>query len=46
MLTLSIALTVGLTLIIDALDLLLGAITPQNKQPTHDASGRYALGQY
>ena len=46
MLTLSIALTVGLTLIIDALDLLLGAITPQNKQPTHDANGKYGLGQY
>lgn len=46
MLTLSIALTVGLTLIIDLLSLILGAIGPQLKQPTHDDFGRYALGQY
>jgi hypothetical protein len=46
MLTLSIALVVGLTLITDALGLLLGLITPQGKQPTHDAQGRYGLGQY
>lgn len=46
MLTLSIALTVGLTLVIDLLSLILGAITPQVKQPTHDKNGRYILGQY
>lgn len=46
MLALSIALVAGLELLIDALSVLLGLITPSLKKPARDAQGRYSLGEY
>lgn len=46
MLTLSVALVAGLTVIIDGFDALVGLVTPQTRVATHDAQGRYALGEY
>lgn len=43
---LSIALIAGLELLIDGISFLLGLITSQGKKPTHDAQGRYSLGEY
>lgn len=46
MLALSIALVAGLELLIDALSVLLGLITPSLKTPARDGQGRYSLGEY
>lgn len=46
MLALSTALVAGVELVIDALSLLLGMITPSLKKPARDAQGRYTLGEY
>lgn len=46
MLALSIALVAGLELLIDALSILLGLITPSLKTPARDGQGRYSLGEY
>jgi len=46
MAALSAALIAGLLLVIDLFSLILGLITPSSKAATHDAQGRYALGQY
>jgi hypothetical protein len=46
MLTLALALIAGMELLFTGLDTILGMITPFAKQPTHDVTGRYTLGQY
>lgn len=46
MLALSTALVSSLVLVIDGLSFVLSLITPQAKRPTHDAQGRYSLGEY
>lgn len=46
MAALSAAMVAGLLLIIDGLSLILGLIKPGTTAATHDAQGRYALGQY
>lgn len=46
MAALSAAMVAGLLLIIDGLSLILGLIKPGSTAATHDAQGRYALGQY
>ena len=46
MLALSTALVAGVEVVIDALGILLGIITPSLKKPAKDAQGRYSLGEY
>lgn len=46
MLALSLALVAALQLLIDGISALLGLIVSQGKKPTHDALGRYSLGEY
>lgn len=46
MLVLSTALLAGIEVLIDALSVLLGTITPSVKKPGRDAQGRYTLGEY
>ena len=43
---LSIALVAGIEVVIDVVSAMLGAVTSQAKKPTHDAQGRYGLGEY
>jgi hypothetical protein len=46
MVTLSLALVAGVQIIIGALGILLGMITPTTPVAQHDDNGRYAVGQY
>lgn len=46
MLALSTALVAGVELLIDALSVLLGVVTPSLKTPARDSQGRYSLGEY
>lgn len=46
MVTLTLALVAGIQIIIGALGVLLGLVTPQTKVAQRDSLGRYAIGQY
>lgn len=46
MVALSLALVAGLELLVEGLSALLGLVASQTRRPTHDAQGRYGLGEY